>query len=233
MFLTGTFYAIYVPIGNMVKRAERPMLTRVSTRRTATAPRAIDRIRESARDLFYRRGIRAVGVDEIVSRAGVTKPSLYRSFASKDELTAAYLRDYGRDFFGRFEAVMAAHPGDPRAQIRAWMGQLGERATREAYRGCGITNAVVEYPDPQHPAHVAAAENKHALRARLTAIVRGLPVGDPEALGDGLMLLMEGAYATGQLFGPGGPAGHVADAADALIEAHLIRAALKRARPNA
>jgi len=206
---------------------------KVSARRPPTAGRAIDRIRESARELFYRRGIRAVGVDEIVSRAGVTKPSLYRSFASKDELTAAYLRDYGRDFFERFDAVTGAHAGDPRAQIRAWMSQLGERATRDAYRGCGITNAVVEYPDPSHPAHVAAAENKHALRARLTAIARELPVGGPEALGDGLMLLMEGAYATGQLFGPGGPAGHVADAADALIEAHLIRAALKRARPSA
>ena len=63
------------------------------------APRAIDRIRESAQELFYNEGIRAIGVDEIVNRAGVTKPSLYRSFASKDELAAAYkamnIRDDG------------------------------------------------------------------------------------------------------------------------------------------
>ncbi len=51
---------------------------------------AVDRIRKTARELFYREGIRAVGVDEIVTRAGVTKPSLYRSFSSKDELAAAY-----------------------------------------------------------------------------------------------------------------------------------------------
>lgn len=227
MCLTGTYQTIYVPIGNVVKRAEKPMPSKASA--SAVRPRrAIDRIRKSARDLFYRRGIRAVGVDEIVSHAGVTKPSLYRGFGSKDELAAAYLRDYGRDFFERFDAVAAAHPGDPKGQIRAWMAALGERATREAYRGCEITNAVVEYPGPLHPARAAAAENKYALRARLTALARELGSGDPEALGDGLMLLMEGAYATGQLFGPGGPAGHVADAADALIEAHLIRAALKR-----
>ncbi|HVI92222.1 MAG TPA: helix-turn-helix domain-containing protein, partial [Dongiaceae bacterium] len=53
--------------------------------------KAADRIRRTARDLFYQQGIRAVGVDEIVTQAGVTKPSLYRSFASKDELAAAYL----------------------------------------------------------------------------------------------------------------------------------------------
>ncbi len=191
--------------------------------------RAADRIRDSARDLFYRQGIRAVGVDAIVADAGVTKPSLYRAFASKDDLAAVYLEDYGVDFFTRFDRAVAAHPGDPRAQIRAWMSGLADRATRPGYRGCGITNAVVEYPDTGHPARSVALVNKGELRARLTAMASDMGAGDPQALGDGLMLLMEGAYATGQLFGEDGPAGHVADAADALIEAHLIRAALKRA----
>jgi AcrR family transcriptional regulator len=60
----------------------------------AATPRAADRILDVARDLFYREGIRAIGVDEIVRRAGVTKPSLYRSFSSKDELAASYLKVY-------------------------------------------------------------------------------------------------------------------------------------------
>ncbi len=189
---------------------------------TAAAPkRAADRIRETARDLFYRQGIRAVGVDRIVSEAGVTKPSLYRAFASKDELTAAYLRDYSRDFFDRFQRVIAAHPGDPKGQIRAWVASLQERATSEGYRGCGITNAVVEHPDPAHPSRVAALENKLQFRAVLGEMARAMGARDPEALGDGLMLLLEGAYATGQLFGPGGPASHVLAAADALIAAQV------------
>lgn len=66
--------------------------------------RAADRIRASASELFYREGIRAVGVDEVVERAGVTKPSLYRSFASKDDLAAAYMRDYDLDFWEKFES---------------------------------------------------------------------------------------------------------------------------------
>ena len=189
---------------------------------TAGPPRrAADRIREAARTLFYREGIRAVGVEQIVTEAGVTKPSLYRAFASKDELAAAYLRDYSRDFFERFHRTIAAHPADPRAQIHAWILDLEARATTSGYRGCGITNAVVEHPDPGHPARAAAFENKRQLRAVLTEMARAMGARDPEALGDGLMLLMEGAYATGQLFGPGGPAEHVLAAADALIAAQV------------
>lgn len=181
--------------------------------------RAAERIRETARDLFYRQGIRAVGVDQIVSEAGVTKPSLYRAFSSKDELTAAYLRDFSRAFFERFQRAIAAHPGDPKAQMLAWMESLARRADREGWRGCGLTNAVVEYPDPDHPAHRAAAENKRQFREVLTEMARAMDARDPVVLADGLLLLMEGAYVTGQLFGPGGPATHIVAAAQALIDA--------------
>ncbi len=189
----------------------------------APPKRAADRIRETVRDLFYRQGIRAVGVDQIAHEAGVTKPGLYRAFASKDELTAAYLRDLGRSFFERVHAAIAAHPGDARAQIRAWMTELAGQAVQPGYRGCGISNAVVEFPDPAHPARAAAEANKRQLRAVLAELARAMGARDPQALGDGLMLLMEGAYVSGQLFGPGGPAAQVADAADALIEAHIAR----------
>src|SRR5687768_7578527 len=110
--------------------------------------RAADRILSAARDLFYREGIRAVGVDEIVTRAGVTKPSLYRSFSSKDELAAAYLRDYDGEFWVRFEQSAAKHPGDPKAQILDYLDGLSRRAQRPDYRGCGLSNAALEYPAP-------------------------------------------------------------------------------------
>ena len=76
---------------------------------------AADRIRRSARELFYLRGIRAVGVDAIVAEAGVTKPSLYRSFPSKDELAASYLRDYEAEFWRRFDAAVQA--GDRKSVV--------------------------------------------------------------------------------------------------------------------
>src|SRR3546814_1385363 len=99
----------------------------------AGAPgRAVDRIRATARDLFYREGIRAVGVDEIVTRAGVTKPSLYRSFPSKDELAAAYLRDYEQEFWQHFYAAMDKATGDdPRSRLLAYFERLAKRAAAE------------------------------------------------------------------------------------------------------
>jgi len=185
------------------------------------APRAIDRIRESAQELFYNEGIRAIGVDEIVNRAGVTKPSLYRSFASKDELAAAYLQDYDAAFWQRFDAGAERHAGDPRAQLRAYLQGLAQRASKDGYRGCGLTNAAVEYPDPAHPARKVAEANKRALRARLVGMAKAMGARDPQVLGDGLLLLIEGTFASGQLFGKGGPARVLVAMAERLIDASV------------
>jgi AcrR family transcriptional regulator len=194
-----------------------------AAKKAANPPRAAERIRRTANELFYREGIRAVGVDQIVTEAGVTKPSLYRAFPSKDELAAAYLRDFEAAFWRKFDAGVEAHPSDPRAQLRYYLSGLAERATGKSYRGCGMSNAIVEYPDPGHPARKVAEANKHAFRKRLRAMAADMGARDPNALGDALLLLIEGAFLTAQLFGPGGPAASVADAADALIEASLAK----------
>jgi AcrR family transcriptional regulator len=185
--------------------------------------RAAERIRESARDLFYRQGIRAVGIDEIVTHAGVTKPSLYRSFSSKDELTADYLRHMGEDGLARFDATIARNLADPRGQLRVWLTELQVKASKKDYRGCGTTNAAVEYPDHKHPARRVASDIKSRFRIRLTALAASMGAKRPDRLGDALLLLFEGVYASGQLFGAGGPARVVLEAADALIESHLVR----------
>ena len=189
----------------------------------AAAPRAAEKILSVARDLFYREGIRAIGVDEIVRRAGVTKPSLYRSFSSKDDLAASYLRQYDLDFWTRFEEAVAAHPGDPRAQVIAFLERVARRSQKPGYRGCGMTNAAVEYPEAGHPARIVSEDNKKELRRRLRAMAEEMGARDPEVLGDGLLLLIEGAYISAQLFGPGGPSRAVAKNADLLIEASLTK----------
>lgn len=187
----------------------------------AEPPRAADRIRSSARDLFYHQGIRAVGVDAIVAEAGVTKPSLYRSFASKDELAATYLRDYELEFWRRFDATAQAYPDDPRAQILAYFSGLTERTGLPGYRGCGLTNACVEYPEPDHPARLVSVANKQKVRERLTDLARRMGAHNPEVLGDGLQLLLEGAYVSSQMLGAAGPVQHLTEAAALLIDASL------------
>jgi len=190
------------------------------------APQAVDKILGVARELFYRKGIRAIGVDEIVQRAGVTKPSLYRSFSSKDELTATYLENYEREFWKRFEEAVAAHPGDARAQIIAYMTGVAARALKQDHRGCGLSNAAVEYPGHTHPARLVAETHKKALRQRLRELAAEMGARDPRVLGDGLMLLIEGIYVSGQLSAAG-----PAQSATAVAEM-LIDASIKPARPR-
>lgn len=185
--------------------------------------RASDKLLGVARRLFYRQGIRAVGVDAIVAAAGVTKPSLYRSFASKDALAAAYLGAYDREFWQRFNAAMAAHPGDPRAQLLGFFAGVASRTADPAHRGCGMTNAAVEFPECDNPARTICEVNKQELRRRLRAKAEELGADDPDLLGDGLFLLFEGAHVSSQLFAADKPAANIVAMADRLIAASLPR----------
>ena len=187
---------------------------------TAEMP-ARERVLAVAGDLFYRHGIRSVGVDEIIAEAGVAKMSLYRSFPSKDELAAAYLGVVDERFWRRWEERAARHPGQPREQLREHFRSLARNTTSPEWRGCAFTNAATEFPEPDHPARVVAERNKHELHRRLLDLCRAIDARDSATLADQLVLLFEGAYASAQTFGAAGPAGAVAAAAEALIEAQL------------
>src|SRR5688572_7836275 len=126
----------------------------------AAKPKAAERILTTANELFYREGTRAVGVDEIVSRAGATKPTLYRAFPSKDALIAAYLTAQADGFWASFDEAVQTCPQDPRAQILAVFDALGARAARPGSRGCALTNAAVEYPAADHPGRRVSVEHK-------------------------------------------------------------------------
>jgi AcrR family transcriptional regulator len=86
-------------------------------------------------------GIRAVGVDAIAEAAGTNKMTLYRHFGSKDDLVAAYLRQVAEDADGCWARLEQAHPGDPRAQLRAWFEEMAEHVANADERGCPLANA--------------------------------------------------------------------------------------------
>ena len=180
-----------------------------------------EKILATAGTLFARDGVRAVGVDTIIAESGVAKMSLYRNFPSKDELVADYLRQMGEEGLARFDATMAANPSDPRGQLRVWLVELQRKSGKAGYRGCGTSNAAVEYPDRKHPARKVSSDIKGRFRARLAALAAAMGARKPDRLGDALLLLLEGVYTSGQLFGAGGPARVVIEAADALIDSHL------------
>jgi AcrR family transcriptional regulator len=184
---------------------------------------ARDKVFEVAADLFYRKGIHAVGVEEIVKEAGVAKISLYRNFASKDELVAAYLEERGRVFLQHWDESFDRYRDDPRAQLRAIMIHIAERTTKDGYRGCPFINFCAEFPDAAHPGRSIAQATKEALLERFLRITEALRAPRPRELANALLLLVEGAYAISQTLGGGidGVGHSIVWASDALVDAQL------------
>ncbi len=110
---------------------------------------------DAAQELFYREGIRAIGVDAVVKRAGVNKMSLYRRFASKDDLVAAYLDRMHERYRQKFEASVEKHPGESAKQLIQAFDDLVARASAADYRGCPFLNIACEFSDRAHPARAS------------------------------------------------------------------------------
>src|SRR5215218_2734725 len=131
-----------------------------------------ERILAAASDLFYRHGVRAVGVEAIAEAAGTNKMTLYRHFTSKDELVAEYLRCLAADADGLWAKLESQFPGDARAQLSAWVKEMAKHVANSEERGCALANAAVEIPEKHHPARQVIEEIKCAQRGRLMQLCR-------------------------------------------------------------
>jgi AcrR family transcriptional regulator len=160
-----------------------------------TRPR--DRIVETARDLFHKKGYRGVGVDAIAEAAGTNKMTLYRHFDSKDELIVECLRTAIAEARSFWTELEARHPNDRRAQLTEWI-ELATEVIASDYRGCDLTNAAVELADNDHPAHRVIEEFKAEHRDWLTTVCAGAGVARSELLADILTTLFEGTRVTRQ-----------------------------------
>lgn len=180
-----------------------------------------DRILETAGDLFYREGVRAVGVDLIAEQSGVAKTSLYRHFATKDDLIAAFVERENDEYWGKWDQIASRHREDPRAELDAQLAAIGRHIVEPGYRGCPFLNVANEFPERDHPARIAATKNKPELHRRLRLLAERIGVRDPQGLADQLVLLVDGAYANAALFGRKGPARSLLPAARCLIDVAL------------
>ena len=203
---------------NLPKKTQVPVKEEVIP--LAPKSRVRDRIMRTASDLFYRHGIHAVGVDTIASEAGTNKMSFYRNFASKDELVAEYLRSEEREGLLWWDETIAAHAGNPRLQVESLFDMLVVNNCDEDSRGCALANAAVEITEPDHPARPVIEKYKADMRRRFHQLARDMKAREPEALGDSLMLLWEGAYVARVTMGAEGPVQGAAKAARALIAAY-------------
>ena len=183
-------------------------------------PGARDRILDAAGALFYARGVRAVGMSEVVEAAGCGKNLVYRHFPSKADLVAAYL--------GRFRAAreraaddaVAAAP-DPAAQLVALTAEVADRACTPGFRGCALRNHLVEFPDADDAASRVAHAYLAASRARVAASVAALDAADPAGTVERILLVLDGLHAR---------AGRPADPAAARAAVDLVAEIVERAR---
>jgi AcrR family transcriptional regulator len=189
-------------------------------RRSAEQTR--EHVLEVAHELFYWHGIRATGVDRVAAEAGIAPTTLYRLFASKDELVAAYIERAFRLYREWFDTAAGSGGALPRDQILAVFDALAEQVQPHQCRGCPFLMALAEFPDAEHPARQVAIEMKTWVRERMGELAEQFaatapvadsvtapvadPVADPGELADHLALLMEGVYASAQALGHLGPA---------------------------
>jgi AcrR family transcriptional regulator len=180
---------------------------------------ARDRLLVAAGARFYEDGFLATGIDRVLADAGVAKATLYRHFPTKDDLIVAYL-ERSHDAFASMLADAESEP-HPRRQLERLLELVGARAVQRSCSGCTFQVAAAEYPDPRHPVHRAARRHKDAVRAWLRTRAEEAGAKDPDALADGLHLLIDGAWASARMYGSNGPAAAVAATGRTVLAAHL------------
>lgn len=150
------------------------------------------RILAVASDLFYRRGIHAVGVDTIAAESGITKRTLYDRFGSKDHLVEVYLQARHAAWWVRLEERLAEAPR-PRV-LAVFDAYVDDPLPSD--RGCGFLNAAGELPS-EHPAQAVVRAHKRAVRRLLAELVREErpDLEDPDGTADEVFLLLEGSIA--------------------------------------
>ena len=189
-------------------------------KRGAPAKPPRERILDAAAELFYRHGIRAVGVDAIAEAADTNKMTLYRHFPSKDELIAECLREHAHEVDTYWDELASHYAGDPEGEIRAWLDAVATCVTDVGERGCVMANASVELPEKDHPARAVIEAFKRGTRDRLVTLFRAAGLLEPEGLADEVFLLIEGARINMQSLGSDGPARRLVRMIEALIESH-------------
>ena len=170
-----------------------PSRTPASTRtpRSATARERID---EASYDLFSRRGVRAVGIDEVVARSGVAKMTLYRHYPSKDQLALAFLRRR-EELWTRawLQAEVERRGGLPGDRLLAIFLVFDKWFRRGDFEGCSFINVLLEFEQRDHPLRQATVEHLATIRAFLRGLAEQAGAADPDMLARQWHILMKGS----------------------------------------
>lgn len=164
---------------------------------STASPSAKDRILDAANRLFYGEGIRAVSVDAIAAKAGLTKKTLYYHFKSKDDLIEAYLASRDQPNLALFKKWFDEAEGDFADKVEAIFLNLALSARHPKWKGCGFLRTAAELANmPGHPAMKVGAGHKKKFEAWLCEMFTEEKTVSPEELARHIVLLMDGAFST-------------------------------------
>ena len=184
-----------------------------------------DRILAAAKDLFYHEGIRATGTDAIVTKAGVTKPTLYYHFASKDDLVGAYLEQRNAAILASLKKTAGAKRGNVASKVAVIFESVAKATPNRRWKGCPIVRGAAEFAaDPGHPVRLGTSAHKKSIERWFKTLLAEHGQANASLKARQIAVLLDGAVI--QAFMHGDPA--YARAAGA-----AARALLKvRSRPH-
>ena len=153
-----------------------------------------DRLRQAAYELFSREGVRAVGVDAIVARAGTAKMTLYRNFSSKDDLILDFLRRREQLWTHEWlEAESRRRGTSPRDQLLAIFDVFSEWFKAPDFEGCSFITTLIEINDRDHPVQQAAVVHLANIRSYIETLAAELGVRDVDSFARKWHILMKGS----------------------------------------
>jgi AcrR family transcriptional regulator len=159
-----------------------------------------DRLLDAADRLFYQEGVRAVGIDRLLTEADAAKASLYQHFGCKDQLVASYLERKTMDARVHIERYLADTPPSQRAlKFFDWVVDWAES---KDFRGCPLQHTVTELTDAAHPARAIAHGQRKWFSERFLEWATAAGVKDAKATARALMVLFDGAVAGSEVDGP-------------------------------
>ncbi len=154
---------------------------------------ARERILDTAYELFSRHGTRAVGVDRIIAECGVAKMTLYRNFASKDELILAFLERREQRWTREWLQSEAVRRGaSPAERMLAIFDVFDEWFATKDFEGCSFINVMLEIVDQGDPVRQATVRHLAAIRAFVRDLAAEAGVEDPDAVAHQWHILMKG-----------------------------------------
>lgn len=153
---------------------------------------ARERILSTAYLLFARRGIRDVGVDELIRTSEVAKATFYHHFASKDDLVLAFLGRREELWSKGLFAAQSCLTGSPEEQLLVIFDVLGRWFQRDDFEGCSFVRVLMEV-GPDHLLGRASIECLDRVRVQLCSMAEAASLSNADGVARSLMTIIHGS----------------------------------------